>query len=154
MAVNERWLWMITKEHELKPDALVWCRVGPPARCLVNRRQTPTPEAEAAAETGSCSGLRGGSRVFTRLFFEFGCFFLAVSLYVVMMSSLYLRATCSTQSIMGRLDLCCWFLCKRGIRAVTCWSSFEPTLLALWTEELQSQMIASVSCLFLCVCVV
>ncbi len=35
--------WVITKEHKKKPDAFVRWWVRPPARYLVNRRQSSTP---------------------------------------------------------------------------------------------------------------
>lgn len=109
--IKVKWLWivrwpsMITTERKQTSDAFILCCVWRPARCLVNRRQTPTPEARTAL-------LLFGSHVKSnkepqvdltrwRWFFTFILIWWS-RWRVGMMHSLCLCATYSTQSIL------CW----------------------------------------------
>lgn len=123
---------MITKEHKLKPDAFTRRWVGPPARCLVNRRQTPTPEAKTALLPLLVFGWSCLVTWVLMLFWGFWLFY-SVGVCIRGYDVLFVPA-CNMLNTKHHgssgLGLCCWFLCKCGIKVVTCWSSFEPTVLS------------------------
>lgn len=118
-----RWPYVITTEHKQKPDAFIGCWVWPPARCLVNRWQTPSPEVKAAP-LGLDMFVRSALGSFVILADFDACGYDALPEPACNMFS-------TEHHGLSRLGLCCLFLCKCGAKVVTCWSCFGLPLLAL-----------------------
>lgn len=114
----------VTTECKQKPEAFVQWWVWPSARCLVNRRQTLRPEAKNCSaplwiphgqQRWAPSGL-DGLKMFVRAF-----------ILVLLFRRMLFRVFLTRRHALTRPGSRCWYLCKHGRKAVTCWSCF-------WTD--------------------